>query len=158
VKENFSEESLKGMVSESSVELVAFMNQPENKDKLVEFITSLLSKDGPPNPMISMFLQGTVSSINLEESFKPYQEGITNTVSKKLYPVMSRKMPEIVKKAIPENLIEDKIRETVKNMDESKIEKIIKDITRKELILIKWSGAVLGGLIGVVQILLSMMK
>jgi uncharacterized membrane protein YheB (UPF0754 family) len=64
----------------------------------------------------------------------------------------------MIKKSIPENLIEDKISQTVRNMDEDRIEKIVKDVTQRELILIKWSGAVLGAIIGMVQLMLILAR
>ena len=158
VRENFSKETLYDMVGESSDELVSYLNQAENKGKIVEFVTTLLSKDGTPNPMVTMFLQGAVNSMNLEKAYLPYKEGITATISEKLYPVMEKKLPDMIKKSIPENLIEDKISQTVRNMDEDRIEKIVKDVTQRELILIKWSGAVLGAIIGMVQLMLILAR
>ena len=158
VGENFSEDRLKEMISESSTELISYANLPENKEKLVGFITNLLSKDGQPNPLVTMFLQGAVSSINLEEATKPYHDNMTNTISDKLYPIMLKRLPGMVEKAIPADILENKIRETVKEMDEDEVEKLINDITARELHLIKWSGAVLGALIGIAQILIFMIK
>jgi len=157
ISEQFSQERFKSIASEMAPDMVALLDQPESKKVLVDLVTKnilmkiSLSNLPIPQAMIQGFLKGVSDNISLAEFFHDRQEEIARLLADKLYPIISEKIEQLVAQTLTADRIASTVEERVNSLDVQQLEDIICEVTNRELIIIKWSGALLGTLIGIIQ-------
>ncbi len=153
VEEKFSEDNFLRMMSGLTPEFIKELNKNENKEKVAKLIIKHISS-GNSSPLVSIMINETLKSFDAEKALEPHEEALNKKLCEKLYPILKSKITAMSENFIPDDLIEDKIRKTINLMDENKLERLILEVVKNELILIKWSGAVLGSIIGLIQVVL----
>lgn len=114
------------------------------------------SGTGEPGAAAGLFFHNIgerLLNLNLYEIWGSHQDKVENQVTKWLLK-LQQSAPGWVTPLLKSVGISRIVEQEVASFPISKLEKIVLDVVRKELVMITWLGAVLGGLIALIQALL----
>jgi len=129
------------------------IDTPETREEISRLIELKLKNIIGPS-LSSGFASGLAQAVSINEFILAYQDQIVKFICDRVYPVLTSQATEIVARLISAEDIQKIISDNVKKMNEDEIESVIYKISSRELKLIKWSGGVLGVLIGIIQMIL----
>ncbi|MFD1707315.1 DUF445 domain-containing protein [Siminovitchia sediminis] len=157
-------------------EIMRFLYNPGTRDLLISVLSEEVKKQeqkkvseyyaGVNEEKVLSFLKKSASDLfpvegylhkPVKELIEPYREKLVNTAIPRLLEAAGEYLAEQSGEILKRFKVEDMVRKEIESFSLQRLEELVISVAKKELVMITYLGALLGGLIGLIQGIIVML-